>query len=307
MMRIDAHAHICSETYIDAIPTPPGVPKPPVAGSGALLAMMDTYAIDAAIVSPGPPGPFFGDQVAANALARTLNEELAAVANVHPGRIASLATVPLPDVDAALAELEHGLDELGLDGVWLLTNVAGTYLGDSKWEPLYAELDRRGAYVFVHPAFPPNGSPLSHPVWLYEFPFDTTRAVANLIYTGAFERYPGIRWQLAHCGGTAPFLAQRIASLADREPDLAQAAPAGVLEYLSRLYYDTGLANNEIAYRTTAMVAPPSHIVFGTDWPYLALPEPPGDAAPGLGFLATSERESLEASNVLALVPRLAR
>ena len=101
---------------------------------------------------------------------------------------------------------------------------------------------------------PANGVPLGHPAWLYEFPFDTTRALANLIYTGTFERYPNIRWQVAHLGGATAVLAHRIASLAAREPDKAPAAPAGALDYLSRLYYDTGLANNELSYRATAML-----------------------------------------------------
>jgi predicted TIM-barrel fold metal-dependent hydrolase len=176
-------------------------------------------------------------------------------------------------------------------------------VGDASLAPLFEELDRRSAYVFLHPTIPANGVALGHPAWLYEFPFDTVRAVANLIYTGTFERYPNIRWQIAHLGGAAPFLAHRLASLADREPAQAEAAPAGTLEYLSRLYYDTGLADNEIAVRTTRMVAPFDHLLFGTDWPYLAMPDGP-DPAPGLGFLADEERAALDAAHIGALVPR---
>jgi predicted TIM-barrel fold metal-dependent hydrolase len=304
-MRIDAHTHVAPAAYIDAIPMPGGnLPKPPVITVEALEAMMARYAIDRAVVCTGPPGLFFGDQGQANELARLVNEEMSAVLRRDPQRFATLGMVPLPDIDAALAELAHVYDDLGLDGVVLLTHVGGTYLGDPAWEPLYAELDRRGAYVFVHPTIPPNGVPLGHPAWLYEFPFETVRAVANLIYTGTLERHPNIRWQLAHLGGAAPFLAHRIDSLREREPQLAEAAPAGTLEYLSRLYYDTGLANNEIAIRTVQMVAPADHVVFGTDWPYLALPEASGDPAPELGFL-DGERAALEGQHVKALVPRL--
>ena len=145
-------------------------------------------------------------------------------------------------------------DELALDGVMLLSNVAGTYLGDPALEPLLAALDERAAYVFVHPGFPPHALPLGHPVWLYEFPFETVRATTNLIYSGAFERHQRIRWQLSHLGGAAPFLAHRLASLAEREPALATAAPAGALAYLRRLYYDTGLANNGPALAATREV-----------------------------------------------------
>jgi len=307
MKRIDAHAHVTPQAYVDAVPAPGGnLPKPPAVGAEALLAMMDRYAIDAAVISTGPPGAFFGDQARANEIARLANELIAATVHDTPSRFAGLAMLPLPDPDAALAELAHALDEMGFDGVLLLSHVAGTYLGDPLWEPLYAELDRRGAYVFLHPTVPANGAPLPHPGWLYEFPFDTTRALTNLIYTGTFERYPNIRWQVAHLGGATSVLAERIASLAAREPDKAEAAPAGAVHYLSRLYYDTGLANQELPYRSAAMVARADHIVFGTDWPYLAMPEDPGDPAPGLGFLDAKERAALDSANIGALVPRFA-
>ena len=306
MARIDAHAHVIPQSYIDTIPAPGGnLPKPPVVGAEALLGVMDRYAIDAAVVSTGPPGAFFGDQAQANEIARLANEELAAAVRANPDRLAALAMLPLPDPDATLAELAHALDNLGFDGVILLSHVAGTYLGDPSWEPLYAELDRRGAYVFLHPTVPANGVPLQHPGWLYEFPFDTTRALANLIYSGTFERHPNIRWQVAHLGGATSVLADRIGSLTDRMPDQATAAPAGAVEYLSRLYYDTGLANAELPYRAAAMLAPPGQLVFGTDWPYLAMPDEPGDPAPGLAFLNDNERAALDGSNIGALVPRL--
>jgi predicted TIM-barrel fold metal-dependent hydrolase len=306
-MRIDAHAHVSTQTYVDAVPAPGGnLPKPPVVTAEALLGMMERYAIDAAVISTGPPGAFFGDQARANEIARLANEEIADAVAANRDRFAGLAMLPLPDPEAAITELGHALDTLQLEGVLLLSHVAGTYLGDPSWEPVYAELDRRGAFCFLHPTVPANGVPLAHPAWLYEFPFDTTRALANLIYTGTLHRYPRIRWQVAHLGGATPILADRIASLAAREPDRATAAPAGALEYLSRLYYDTGLANHALAYRATTMLAPADHIVFGTDWPYLALPQSPGDPAPGLGFLDDREREAVDARNIAALVPRLA-
>jgi 6-methylsalicylate decarboxylase len=307
MTRLDLHAHIIPPGYRAGLRGPDGAdpPLPPATLEG-LEAMMDRYAIDAAVVSPGPPGAFLGDQARANELARTVNEELAAIARAQPARFAALATLPLPDVDAALAELAHALDTLAMDGVWLLSHVGATYLGAPEWEPLYAELDRRGAYVFVHPAPPPFRPPLEHPVWLYEFPFDTTRAIANLIYGGAFERHPRIRFQLAHLGGTAPFLAHRIASLADREPEQATAAPAGALEYLLRQWYDTGLSNHALAVRDALEVTTPDRIVFGTDWPYAALPADGGDPAPELDELGASVRAQVDAANAAALVPRLA-
>ena len=304
MPRIDTHTHVLPAPYVEALPPQLAATHRPLPVED-LDAMMRRYAIDAAVVSAGPPGAFFGDPGQARELACILNEELAAIVRSAPQRFAALASLPLPDQGAALDELRHALDVLQLDGVMLTTHVAGTYLGDAALEPLMAELDRRGAYVFVHPTFPPNGQPLpQHPIWLYEFPFETTRAMANLIYSGAFERYPGIRWQFAHLGGVTPFIAHRLASLAEREPDQASGAPAGALAYLARQYYDTGLSNHQVGVEATAEVAPFEHIVFGTDWPYLALPDS-DDIAPGLSFLGEAPRAQLEGEHARALVPRL--
>jgi len=114
-----------------------------------------------------------------------------------------------------------------------------------------------------------------------------------------------VRLQFAHLGGTALFLAHRLASLADREPALATDAPAGALEYLRRQYYDTGLANNTVALASTLEVAPLEHVVFGSDWPYLAAREG-SDPTDDLESLDPSLRRRIDAENAAALVPRLA-
>ena len=283
MKRIDCHVHVLPPDYralLGDLPIPP-------ARLEDYAAEMAASGIEGAVISTGPPGAFMGDRGRALELARAANEGIAAITDE---RFAGLATLPLPDVDAALSELAFGLDTLGLDGVMLLTSAAGIYLGDERWEPVLEELDRREAYVFVHPGFPPHPLPLEHPVWLYEFTFETVRAVANLIYSGALERYPRIRFQLAHLGGAVPFLAHRLASLADRVPEAAALAPAGALEYLKRFYYDTGLADNAAALAATREIVPDDRIVYGTDWPYAVTLEQPLEPP---------------ARNAAALVPRL--
>lgn len=304
MPRIDAHAHVVPARYIEALPPRLRAIHRQIPVEG-LEEVMRRHAIDAAVVSAGSPGVFFGDASQARELAGIVNDELAAIVRAAPKRFAAVASLPLPDIEGSVAELHRALDVLRLDGVNLLTQVAGTYLGDPALEPLMAELDRRGCYVFVHPTFPPNGQPLAHhPVWLYEFPFETTRAIANLIYSGVFERHPRIRWQFAHLGGTVPFIAHRLASLAEREPGQAASAPAGALAYLARQYYDTGLSNHRVAVEATLQVAPFEHVVFGSDWPFLALPGG-DDLAPGLSYLGAERRRLLEGEHARALVPRL--
>ena len=308
MPRIDLHAHVLPEAYVAGLRLPDGRPFPlPPAPRDALLETMERFGVDAAVVSTGPPGAFLGDAAQARELARAANEGLAALVAKEPRRFAGLALLPLPDVEGALEELAYALDALGMDGVMLLSNVAGTYVGDAAWDPLFDELHRRGTYVFLHPGFPPHELPLpGHPVWLYEFPFDTTRAIANLVYSGTLERCPGIRLQVGHLGGAAPFLAHRIASLEAREPELAVRAPAGALAYLERLWYDTGLANHAPALAATLEVTTVDHVVFGTDWPYCDLPAGT-DPAPGLAWLSAPDRARVDATNAAALVPRFAQ
>jgi 6-methylsalicylate decarboxylase len=305
-MRIDAHGHLIPEAYraeLEKREIETGYPLPP-ATPEIFSTVMEEHGIDAAIVSLSPPGVWFGDAGLAKELSRLVNEETAALVREQPSRFAGLATLPLPDVDAALGEIAYAYDELGLDGVALLSNHDGTYLGDPAFDPIFAELERRGAYVFVHPIQPATPSPLPEaPVWLQEFPFDTTRAVTNLIYSGTLERCPHVRLQLAHMGGTAPFIAHRIAEWAGREPARAEAAPAGALAYLENLYYDTGLANNRVAVAAVRELAGLDRILFGTDWPYAVLAD--GDPGVGLG-LDGEERVKVDETNVTALVPRFA-
>jgi predicted TIM-barrel fold metal-dependent hydrolase len=306
--RIDMHVHIAPPQYVAGLRRSagqlPSVREPTLDG---LLAVMERFEIDAAVVSGGPPAVFFGDQVQANELARAANEELAEIVRSNPLRLGALAFLPLPDVDAALAELQYALDVLKLDGVALVTNVDGRYLGDPIWHPLFDELHRRHAYVFVHPTVPPYSLPLrEHPVWLYELPHETTRAIVKLLYSGTLDRCPDIRFQFSHLGGTAPFLAYRIASLVQREPS-DWSLPAAPLAYLSRLYYDTGLSNHAPALAATLEVAPLERIVFGSDWPYAALPEEGSDPAPDLGWLGPERRARVEHANAAALVPRLGK
>jgi predicted TIM-barrel fold metal-dependent hydrolase len=303
-MRIDAHTHLIPDAYRRQLESRGLLGFPlPAADVDGLGEMMHRHEIDAAVIAPSPPGVSFGDQGLANELARLLNEELSATARRN-SKFAALAILPLPDLESALSELDYAIDELGMDGVMLLSNVSGTYLGDARWDPLWAELDRRAAHVFVHPQQPPYPPPIpGHPVWLYEYPFDTTRAVVNLIYSGTLERHQKVTLQLSHLGGAAPYLGHRIASLALRNPEAARLAPAGALAYLERLYYDTGLADNKIELAAIKLLAPVDKIVFGTDWPYAPLPES-GDPQPSLVGLG-SDRELVDARNLQRLFPRL--
>jgi predicted TIM-barrel fold metal-dependent hydrolase len=309
MTRIDMHAHVIPDDYRALLEThDAGRTVLPPAQLSGLTEMMERYEIDAAVISTGPPGAYLADQAIGAQLARVANEAIADIVRSAPSTFGGLALLPLPDLEAALDELTYALDVLELDGVMLLSNVGGAYLGDGRWEPLYDELARRSAYVFVHPTLPPYGLPLGayYPAWLYEFPFDTTRVLNHLIYTGTLKRHPAIRMQFAHLGGATPFLAHRLASLAERDP--GRAAGAGLdsaVEYLNLQYYDTGLSANPPAIAATLAVTALDHVVFGTDWPYAELPVSGNDPAPGLGCLGSPARSAVDGRHAAALVPRL--
>jgi predicted TIM-barrel fold metal-dependent hydrolase len=132
-----------------------------------------------------------------------------------------------------------------------------------------AELDRRETVVFVHPNIHATSDQLGldAPGFLLEFLCDTTRAAVNLILTGTIERYPRIRWILAHSGGFLPFVAWRT-SLANAMPEYAGKAPQGVLEYIRRFYYDTALSPSPYSLASLRELVDPSHILFGSDYPF---------------------------------------
>ena len=299
MRRIDAHAHVMTPRLARRLASEvPDYPVPPDATLPYLQGFMEDQGIDAAVVSVAG-----AMSLSSVELVRLANEELAETRRDSP-QIAALAMLPLPSPDAALTELAHALDILQLDGVVLLSNHGGVYLGDARLDELFAELSHRRARVFVHPTLPPQQLALGHPSWVYELPFDTTRALMNMIYAGTFERFPQIQFQFAHLGGAAPFLIHRLASLADREPDWARHAPAGAVEYLRRQRFDTGLANNRVAVTGALELISDEHILLGSDWPYLFVPPDHGVFAE-LSFLDERRLERICWINALSVFPGL--
>jgi predicted TIM-barrel fold metal-dependent hydrolase len=276
-------------------------------------ATMAELGIGAPVVLPfSTAGIHHGNDEAARYLCHTTNEAAAAFREMI-GTAGFMAILPLPNVDAALAEMAHALDTLGADGVAVLTEQNGTYLGDDSLEPLYREMDRRGVAAYVHPARPAYAKSLALDLWvpLIEYTFETTRAAVNLIHRGVMARYPAIKWILAHGGGTLPFLSARLRMLEDGHKELGDFMarhPEGAAPYLGQFYYDVALTGEQPAIAALAEIADPSHILYGSDWPYVskgalalqiknmhAMPEFAGDR------LAAMER-----GNALRLFPGLA-
>jgi predicted TIM-barrel fold metal-dependent hydrolase len=197
---IDVHAHFLTDAYVIAARAaghvhPDGMAGWPNWSAEEHLRLMDRWGVATAMLSISSPGTHFGDDAAARRLTREVNEAGAAISRDNPGRFGHFASLPLPDVSGALDELGYALGELGCDGITVETNSTGVYLGNERYEPLYRELNRRRAVVFVHPTSPPcaETTALGRPRPMLEFIFDTTRAVSDLVFTGTLVRYPGHR------------------------------------------------------------------------------------------------------------------
>lgn len=271
------------------------------------LSLMDRLGIRTSILSFSAPGIHFGDPAATRDLARRCNDYLAECAAGHPGRLGGFAVLPLPDVDAALEEAERALDELELDGFVHLTHVDNRYAGHPDFDPLYRELNRRKAVVFLHPTYPPKSAERDYivPRPVVDYPCETTRAVTHLLFTGILERLPDIRFIVSHAGGTLPFIAHRI-SLFDGLTPFRENYPEGALPYLKKLYYDTALSGDPVVLQALQRLAGPSQILFGTDYPYIpdtvAVSETA--ATDEYGGFDEGGRAMMEHGNAATLFPR---
>jgi len=229
----------------------------------------------------------------------------------HPQRIGAYAILPLPHIDAALEELTYALDTLGLDGIGMVTNVGGTYVADTAFDPVLEELGRRGTPVFVHPAASPA---LPHqpnfglPGSLYEFPFETVRLAAQMLYNRTLDRYPGLRWILSHGGGGIPYMAERLTYGPIIDPALAERASADPIAALRRIHYDIAMTGNRYSLPSLRALVPADRILIGTDFPFM--PEWTSDENArqfqAHGGFSADELSQVDHRNAEALFPRLA-
>ena len=285
--KIDVHHHIFPKEYVEALKEV-GIEKSfgvklPKWTVDTSFEKMKENGVQIAMLSISTPGVYFPDIEVpddfSEVLARLTNEIIAETKDRYSDQFGGFATIPMLNPDAALTELNYALDILHLNGVCLMTNYLGKYLGDETFEPFFKELNKRKAVVYIHPTDPgiEFDSELGIPNALIEAPFDTTRAVANMMYRGVLDRYPDIRYILSHGGGTIPYIAWRLAGIEygqkDKKPPiirtfydfLVNGEPSKGLQHLKRMYYDTANVSGDYAIKTLQDFAGPDHIVFGTD------------------------------------------
>jgi 6-methylsalicylate decarboxylase len=317
-VAIDLHAHFLPPRYRDAAlahgaGNPDGMPYLPEWDPAAAVAMMDEVGIAAAALSLSSPGvDFLTDPAEQQALTRAVNEDGAAAVAAYPDRFGLLASLPLPDPDAALAELAYAFDLLGADGIGLHTHYGQVYLGDPRMESVMAALDQRAALVTIHPTSPCGWEQTSfgRPRPMVEFLFDTTRAVVNLALNGVLERYPAIRWVVPHAGAALPVMADRVARLApliSPSPDGTDAPD--VLGSLGGLYYDLAGVPLPRALPALLNLVPATRLVYGSDYPFTPAPTVAAlaGAIAATDVLDDATRAGVLHGNAAALLPRLAK
>ncbi|MFC7265710.1 amidohydrolase family protein [Streptomyces lutosisoli] len=305
--RIDVHQHIVPAFYRELLAehgiAAAGGRELPDWSPESALELMDLLGTATAVVSVSTPGTaFLTDPDEATVLAHRLNEFSADLATGHAGRFGWFATLPMPDVAASVTAAQRALVDLGADGVTLLANNQGTYLGADGQDALWRTLNKHAAVVFVHPAELPAPPVENIPPFAADFLLDTTRAAYLLVRNGIPRRYPDIRFVLSHAGGFVPYASHRMAVAIASDTGRS---PLDVLDDFRDFYFDTALSSSPAALPTLLAFARPGHVLFGSDWPFA--PTPAGQYfANGLDtHLVPGPLKAVNRTNAEALFPRL--
>jgi aminocarboxymuconate-semialdehyde decarboxylase len=290
MRTIDFHNHFYPQSYLDALATGPtavrvsydphGQPLLHYPGDYNVVVrghrdveyrerVLDEAGVDLQVLTFTSPGVHVETPERAVAWARMVNDALTAIASARPTRFAALATLPLNDPRASVAELERACRTLGLRGAMVFSNVNGVALADPRYWPLYEKADELGAVLFIHPIHPVGVEAMTD-YWLMPlvgFPLDTTLAAAALVFSGVMARFPRIVWVLAHLGGAIPYLAERLDRGYHAFRECREHIDRPPSEYLKRCYYDT-VNFDPRALQLAIAFAGADHLLAGSDYPH---------------------------------------
>ena len=268
---IDMHSHIITPEFMSALDKEgrlldEGFPLPKW-DAEAQLKWMDEAGIHTSVLTLAAPQPTSAKVV------RATNEAAAKLKYEHPDRFRFCAALPLPDVDAAIEEARYALDVLSADGIKLATNVNGQYLGAPELDTLFSFLNERQAVVILHPHRPDpvNKQVMQQtPLAMQEYLSETTRAVSNIISRNVLARYPNVKVVVPHCGAYLPLMVSRMQSLT---PVMQANKLVGDIDWdanLAALYYDLAGAHSPEVIRMLLTITTPDHLLYGSDYPYVA-------------------------------------
>ncbi len=309
--RVDVHHHFYPPQYLAAMKQVSGrdgggAAFPNVAQwtTARTLDEMDKHGVQTAILSLSPPGPRMLDIAGNRKLARLCNDYGAQMARDNPRRFGLFAPMPMPDVDGTLREIEYARDTLKADGVGLMTSYGDKWVGDPSFDPVFEELNRRKALVYIHPLASTCSTDLMAwvPDALIEYPHDTSRAILSLMFSGTLARLPDIRFIFCHAGGTIPMLSGRISHSGSNRV-LLDRVPKGIDYELRKLHYDIALAAFRPSLAALFAYVPVSQVLLGSDYPFSSI----GLSVKGLEEM-TLPQETLDAiygTNAARLMPRL--
>ncbi len=290
-MIVDFHNHYYPESYLAELATGRGAVRAERDAAGRTLIhypgdynvvaeghrnldervrVMDASGVDVHAFSLTTPGVHVEEPARGVALAELVNDAFAEGAARYPGRFAPLAALPLQDPDAAVREAERALTQLGHKGVLLFSHVNDRHLDDPAYDPLMALLAERGAPAFIHPTSPRalEGIEAYRLTAILGFLFDTTVAVARLIFSGVFERHPGLTLVLGHLGGTAPYLVERMDRGFEAYRECQEHIDRKPSEYLRRHCLVDTVNFQPDALRMARAFMGDDRLVFGSDYPH---------------------------------------
>ncbi|MDE6023147.1 MAG: amidohydrolase [Muribaculaceae bacterium] len=276
---IDVHSHIVTDEYLKYLADnnalmEDGYPLPSW-DEQSQIAFMDTAGIERSILTLSSPQPWFGNIDESSKVIRSVNERMAEAKRHHPDRFLWCAALPQPDIEASVNEAVYALDSLGADGIKLATSVDGVYLGDSIYDPLMKVLDERKAVVILHPVKPNpvNESTFTGgPIFVYEYPAETTHAVLNMVAHNVMTRYPNIKVVVPHAGSFMPYAVPRLRGGYPLLLKQGLTDPIDIDGNLSKLYFDLAGGPSVKAVKMLLTVTTPDHIMFGTDYPFVPTP-----------------------------------
>lgn len=298
--RIDVHSHFLPPFYHDALvqtghSKPDGMPAIPPWSTEAHLQMMESANVKKSILSISSPGTHLtpGDGAARKQLTRQCNAYAADLKKQYPEKFGFWASLPLPDVDSVMEEIEQAVEE-GCDGFGLMTNYHGRYLGDASFDPVFARLNELGATIFIHPTTPciahgaqnsttgsekvtnalPFGSEV--PVPIFEFLFDTSRAVINMFYSGTVDRSQNIKFIVPHVGGTLPPLLTRFTTFGGLVPGAKVLDRAAVRKQIEEQFYfdmagtafDDASGRGQLKSFVQGFDISHQRLLYGSDFPF---------------------------------------